>query len=63
MRVAGPGKKSGRPETAAVNSKSCKCYFQPACLSQALRSRGWDFSHCVMDRFSLLLIFSFMQAQ
>lgn len=38
-------------------------YFQPACLLQASRSFLCDFSHVVMERVSLLSIFSFMHVQ
>jgi hypothetical protein len=38
-------------------------YFQPAVFSQALRAPGLAFSHCVIERVSLLSIFSFVQMQ
>jgi len=38
-------------------------YFQPDSLSHAARARGFAFSHSVMDRVSLLSIFSFMHMQ
>ena len=38
-------------------------YRQPDSRSHAARARGLAFSHCVMERVSLLSIFSFMQMQ
>src|SRR6185369_16726097 len=39
------------------------CYFHPASLLHAACSRGWLFSHCVIDWVSLSLILLFMQVQ
>src|SRR4051794_39048010 len=63
-KAAHPARRDERQSSLFVASGSGeRRYFQPASRLQAFCSRSWVFSHCVIERVSLLSILLFMQVQ